>query len=102
MVPNGCHRELSFTPMLITVDRVILEALFKHAASAAHLVGPDDGVPDARLGPPGDHIDVIARNGTRLLDDAHLAVARAPAAAPDDRASQGAAPMLRSGAGGTQ
>lgn len=89
--------------MLITVDRVTLEALLKNAEPAAHLVGHlDDGVPDAGLDPPGDDIDVIARDGTALRHNACLVFARAAAVDPDDVFSQGGAPMLISGSGGAR
>lgn len=89
--------------MLLTVDRVILEELFKHAASAAHLVGHlDDGVPDAVVGALADHVDATAHAIGELLGDARLVVGHAAIGDPDDRGSRGAAPMLMAGAGGAR
>ncbi len=87
--------------MLITVDRVILEELFKHAASAAHLVGHlDDGVPEAVRGPLGDHVDAIAHNVSELLGDVGLVVPYAPAVELDDGVARSTVPMLAAGARG--
>lgn len=89
--------------MLLTVDRVILEELFKHAASAAQLVGHlDDGVPDAVVGALADEIDAIAHGLGELLGEARLVVADATIGEHADRGAGGAAPMLVAGAGGVR
>jgi hypothetical protein len=89
--------------MLLTVDRVILEELFKHAASAAHLVGHlDDGVPDAVVGALADDVDAIAHGLGELLGDPRLVVGHAAIVDPADRVSRGAAPLLMAESGGAR
>ena len=87
--------------MLLTVDRVILEELFKHAASAAHLVGHlDDGVPDAVVGALGDEVDAIAHGLGELLGEARLVEGDETVGVHACRGRRGAAPMLVAGEGG--
>ena len=86
--------------MRITVDRSVLTNLLHHAAIAAHLVGHlDDKAQPELIRQLGDRVDAIAHELAELFG-ASSGLAEPDAAAPDDRAARGGAPLLTSIAGG--
>jgi hypothetical protein len=79
----------------VVVSRAALEKLLHHAAFAAHLVGHLDDDHCELIGQIGDRVDTVVHGLTELLGDPG-ALAAQKSAAPDDRATHDAAPMLTS------
>lgn len=86
--------------MQLPLHRSMLEKPLHHAAFAAHLVGHlDDRAQPELIHQLRDHVETIAHELTEILG-APGALAERDAAAPDDRAARGGAPMLASITGG--
>jgi hypothetical protein len=65
-VPSGANIE----PVMLPLERFVLESLLDHATAAARLVGHlDDCREDLLVGLLSDHIDAIAHELNELLND---------------------------------